>query len=251
MFRRIKMRNFVTIVFVLLFTVSLFGQTDIQLGDPVNLMIDEVVGLIDNDGSAAGNLPLNESYYELVIRYADAVAGADTFKQVFNEGRKLGTELPWTVDGTAPYLIGPRLMTEVGRYEFKYRVWWFNSANLPAFQWRDGDWSNTVVANVGNANPVVTSFSPTSGQIGDEVTISGENFGVIVQVLFNSVPGTVVSSTLNQVIAKVPTGATSGIISVVMNVNGDLKIANSILDFSVIDTRRPNKGTISIVTGGN
>lgn len=247
------MKYFVTaIIFIFLLPVLILGQTDIQLGDPVNLMIEEVVSLIDNDGNAAGNLPLDQSYYELVIRYVDAPAGVDTFKQVFNEGRKLGTDLPWSVDGTAPYLIQSGLITEVGRYEFKYRVWWLNQANEPGFQWRQGDWSNTVYVNMKDADPVVISFFPMSGQIGDEVTITGENFGGnIHQVTFNGTQGTIISSTDTQVIVKVPTGATSGIIAVIINVDGTLKIANSASDFSVIDTRRPNKGTISISTGGS
>ena len=65
--------------------------------------------------------------------------------------------------------------------------------------------------------PVITSFSPDKGGIGNEVTLTGENFVDVSIVRFNSTDVTpanysVVSPT--EIRAKVPAGATTGKISV-------------------------------------
>lgn len=63
--------------------------------------------------------------------------------------------------------------------------------------------------------PTITSFTPTSGVIGTVVTIDGTNLGGTTLVKFNGVAATtfsVVSAT--RVTAKVPTGATTGKVSV-------------------------------------
>lgn len=67
--------------------------------------------------------------------------------------------------------------------------------------------------------PAVSSFTPTSGAVGTTVTITGNNFANATLVAFNGVsaPGFVVDSN-NQIHATVPSGATTGKISVT---NGD------------------------------
>ena len=65
------------------------------------------------------------------------------------------------------------------------------------------------------AAPTITSFTPTSGAVGATVTITGTNFTGATAVKFNTtaaVTFTVVSST--SITATVPTGATTGKISV-------------------------------------
>ena len=62
--------------------------------------------------------------------------------------------------------------------------------------------------------PSITAFSPTSGPVGTEVTITGSNFTGVTAVAFD---GTAASFTLNsdaEITAIVPSGATSGAISV-------------------------------------
>jgi hypothetical protein len=63
--------------------------------------------------------------------------------------------------------------------------------------------------------PTIASFSPTSGQVGASVTITGRNFSGATSVTFNGVAAafTVVSPT--QITATVPVGATSGLIGIV------------------------------------
>ncbi|MBH8559362.1 RCC1 domain-containing protein [Hymenobacter negativus] len=64
--------------------------------------------------------------------------------------------------------------------------------------------------------PTISSFTPTSGQAGTPVVITGTEFNTTTAVRFNGVlaPGFVVNSD-NQITVNVPAGATSGPISVI------------------------------------
>lgn len=78
----------------------------------------------------------------------------------------------------------------------------------------------------------ITNFSPTSGPIGTTVTISGTNFSTIPSentVMFNGTIATVLSCTTNSITTAVPSGATSGKITVTLSGN----IATSALDFTI------------------
>ncbi|HRK53538.1 MAG TPA: IPT/TIG domain-containing protein [Cyclobacteriaceae bacterium] len=78
----------------------------------------------------------------------------------------------------------------------------------------------------------ITNFSPTSGPIGTTVTISGTNFSTIPSentVMFNGTIATVLACTTNSIITAVPSGATSGKITVTLSGN----IATSALDFTI------------------
>jgi len=74
--------------------------------------------------------------------------------------------------------------------------------------------SSFTVTTSGNP-PTVTSFSPTSGPVGTSVVINGTNFTGVTAVKFNGTSAT--SYTVNssvKITATVPTGATTGKISV-------------------------------------
>lgn len=63
----------------------------------------------------------------------------------------------------------------------------------------------------------VTSFTPSSGPVGTKVTITGTNFSTTAAsntVLFNTVAATVTAATATSLEVTVPTGATTGVISV-------------------------------------
>ena len=62
--------------------------------------------------------------------------------------------------------------------------------------------------------PTITSFSPTSGNVGTSVTITGTNLTGVTAVRFNGVTATFTASTATSVTATVPTGATTGKITV-------------------------------------
>ena len=63
--------------------------------------------------------------------------------------------------------------------------------------------------------PTITSFTPTSGQAGTSVVISGSGFVGSVQVNFNDIPATnVVVNSATQITATVPVGVITGPITV-------------------------------------
>ncbi|HEX4440110.1 MAG TPA: IPT/TIG domain-containing protein [Thermoanaerobaculia bacterium] len=64
------------------------------------------------------------------------------------------------------------------------------------------------------AAPTITSFSPTSGPVGTSVVVTGTNFGGASAVAFNGSAATFTLSGTTQITATVPTGATTGKISV-------------------------------------
>jgi hypothetical protein len=62
--------------------------------------------------------------------------------------------------------------------------------------------------------PTITSFSPTSGPVGATVTINGTNFTGATSVKFNGVTATFILNSATKITATVPTGATTGRITV-------------------------------------
>ncbi|WP_190808865.1 IPT/TIG domain-containing protein [Flagellimonas sp. S3867] len=66
----------------------------------------------------------------------------------------------------------------------------------------------------------ITSFSPTEGEVGTEVTITGENFSATASenmVHFNGVAATVSNATATSLTVTVPEGATTGAIRITVN----------------------------------
>lgn len=73
----------------------------------------------------------------------------------------------------------------------------------------------------GGTGPTIVLPSPLSGPVGTTVSIAGTNFGTpqpSSTVSFNGVQAGIVSWTPNQIVATVPTGATSG--NIVVTVDG-------------------------------
>src|SRR5579859_2395561 len=64
------------------------------------------------------------------------------------------------------------------------------------------------------ASPTLTSFSPTSGQVGTTVTLTGTNFTGATGVKFNGGSATFSVTDASHISTTVPTGATTGTISV-------------------------------------
>lgn len=92
-------------------------------------------------------------------------------------------------------------------------------------------------------DPVITSFTPTSGSVGATVTINGSNFSTTPAnnaVKFNGTAATVTASTSTTITTTVPTGATTGKITVTVGSS----TATSAGNFSVTCTT-PAKPTIT------
>lgn len=72
------------------------------------------------------------------------------------------------------------------------------------------------------SSPAITSFAPASGQVGDTVTITGTNFSTTPAndtVRFNGTIAVVARCTSTQIVTTVPTGATTGTITVAVGKN--------------------------------
>jgi uncharacterized repeat protein (TIGR01451 family) len=85
-----------------------------------------------------------------------------------------------------------------------------------------------------SAPPTISSFSPGSGPVGTSVTITGTNFFSTSTVRFNSVNASFTTTTNTSITALVPSGATTGVITII-NASGT---TNSSASFTV--TPAPN-----------
>ena len=104
--------------------------------------------------------------------------------------------------------------------------------------------------------PFITSFAPGSGAVGGSVTVRGANFVSVNTVKFNGVSATTLTvESPSQITATVPTGATSGPISVTTaNGTGQSAASFTIIPAPVIADFTPNTGsagTLVTVTGNN
>lgn len=93
--------------------------------------------------------------------------------------------------------------------------------------------NNLEILSINYPPPAVTGFTPASGVIGAQATITGVNFDPLPnynEVRFNGIQTTVTSSTSTSITTTVPTGATTGKVSV--KVNG--LTATSVDDFKVL-----------------
>ncbi len=106
------------------------------------------------------------------------------------------------------------------------------------------DGTGTSAANF-TIIPGITSFSPSSGLEGATVTITGTDLLSATSVKFNGVSAAMplASDTATQIIAVVPTGATTGKISVTTAAGTGTSLANFTV-LAGITSFGPNKGAI-------
>lgn len=96
--------------------------------------------------------------------------------------------------------------------------------------------------------PTITSFTPISGPIGTTVIITGTNFDATPAnniVMFNGTAATVTASTSTSITATVPTGATTGLISVTVGGN----TATSTTNFTVAPFNISYTAPLSVTVG--
>jgi hypothetical protein len=74
--------------------------------------------------------------------------------------------------------------------------------------------NNSIGRITTSVTPAITSFSPGSGAQGAPVTITGLNLGSATAVAFNGVKATITSESATTVVTAVPTGASTGHITV-------------------------------------
>lgn len=111
--------------------------------------------------------------------------------------------------------------------------------------------------------PTITSFTPTSGPVGTTVTINGTGLSDVTIVRFNTTDQTTftVNPSGTQITAKVPTGATSGLIYVVAPGGTGSSSGATPSTFTVTTAAAPTitgfspmsgpPGTLVVITGTN
>ena len=113
--------------------------------------------------------------------------------------------------------------------------------------------TNYVVA----AAPTITSFAPTSGNVGTSVVITGTNLTGVTSVRFNGTTATFSANTATSVTAVVPTGATTGKISVTtpggtVTSTADFTVTTAPVARSVTFGFQPNSrvsGSVNVTSG--
>lgn len=84
----------------------------------------------------------------------------------------------------------------------------------------------STVCNSPSAGPTITSFTPTSGNAGTAVTITGTNFTGATNVSFNGTSAVFTVNNATQISTNVPAGATTGPITVTTPINTATSASN-------------------------
>ena len=71
----------------------------------------------------------------------------------------------------------------------------------------------TSIEHIGAGAFAILSFSPSVGTIGDKVTLTGVGLNTATSVSFNGTPAQILSTSANSLVAVVPDGATTGLIT--------------------------------------
>jgi hypothetical protein len=98
---------------------------------------------------------------------------------------------------------------------------------------------------VGEGPPQITYLSPAGGRVGDQVTIGGSRLANPIDVRFHDVSAAVLGSSLNQIVAVVPAGATTGPVTVV-TAQGSTQSTNAFYvgETPVVDVAIPGAGKV-------
>ena len=105
--------------------------------------------------------------------------------------------------------------------------------------------------------PNITSLAPTSGPVGTLVAITGTNFGSTPgtsTLKFNGTNATPTSWSANQILALVPTGATTGPVVVTVNGVASNGVTFTVTTAPIITSIAPPQGPVGIlvtINGGN
>ena len=99
------------------------------------------------------------------------------------------------------------------------------------------DVTNEVNVILGRINqpPFILNITPSSGGVGTQITIAGENFGEFVgesSVLFNDILATATDWSNNQIIVDYPSNASSGPVIVIVD-----QIESNIINFNRVDSK--------------
>jgi len=119
-----------------------------------------------------------------------------------------------------------------------------------------GATSSAGTFTVTAAAPTITSFAPTSGVVGASVTITGTNLAGATTVSFNGTAATFTVNSATQITAAVPSGATTGKISLTapggtVTSSGNFTVSAAAPTISSFTPTSGATGTSVAITGTN
>jgi len=220
-------------------TVSLSGVLSNSTSQTYSLVITGGAGVATNpppsvtlDSPVSGTTIVPNTQVTLSATATDKTAsGADGLiqsVQFFSGNTSLG------IDTTAPYSVS-WTPTTAGTYELRAVATDTEGASSTSA-------TASLIVLTGNGSPTLSSFSPSSGRAGDSVTINGTNLSAITSVRFNGVEAQFSTNSTTTLSAFVPTGATTGPITVTNSFGN----STSATPFTII----PSPVLISQIYGG-
>ncbi len=174
---------------------------------------DEIViisGPAQFNGSRLNNqMSIPGSVWKIAVEVPNATSTTNANQRITTSARVIALLTPNTSTGLGPwqsYITSVEHLEEVTGLTFFDAI--TNRSTAIYLK-------NLVDTGNGPNNPaVVTTFNPTLGVAGTTVTISGFNFGASPVVRFNGLQAAIQSATATSITATVPSGATSGYITV-------------------------------------
>lgn len=168
-------------------------QTQSATGTPVNVAATTSISLTSTSGT--GQFSISQDPF-VPVNLVDIVAGSNTASFYYRDGA-----------------VGTPTIT---------------CSETPDQSWTDA--VQQVTVNALPLPPVIVGFDPIEGQVGNEVTITGQNLSGATQVTFNGVAANTVIEVSNaELKVNVPAGASTGKIKVITP-GGEV---TSVADFTV------------------
>jgi len=220
--------------------------------------------------SLDGTLTTSTQAFSLVVTGASSVEANPP--PVVNltaptEGSVVLPGTPITIAATATDLAVGNLPGRVTKVEFfdgstplgedtsaPYEFSWVNAASgahVITAKATDGEGASTISSAVnvnvliGSGAPTITSFSPSSGVVGDSIVISGNNLGVATGVQFGTVAATFTANSSSQITAVVPANAVTAPITA-SNTYGSVTTSSNFTIIPIVF-----REDFSSITGGN
>jgi hypothetical protein len=107
---------------------------------------------------------------------------------------------------------------------------------------------NTGIAGMCRPDPGISNVSPTSGAVGNVITIQGTNLFAVAAVMFNGIPAQFIAQSNGELLAYVPINATTGPISL-ETLNGGIVTASGSFTVTAPECTPPPSGLIDWWTG--
>jgi hypothetical protein len=246
------------------------GKNNVDNVERVDLPAPTQTGTYIVTVSLDGTLTTSTQAFSLVVTGASSVEANPppvVSLTAPTEGSVVLPGTPITIAATATDLAVGNLPGQVTKVEFfdgsiplgedtsaPYEFSWVNAASgahVITAKATDSEGASTISSAVnvsvliGSGAPTITSFSPTSGVVGDSIVISGNNLGVATAVQFGTVTATFTANSSSQITAVVPANAVTAPITV-SNTYGSVTTSSNFTIIPIVF-----REDFSSITGGN